>query len=48
MDLDFLKNFIKQSFQKDSQETKDRYPEKLFDLFINVSFGFGRFANIPH
>ena len=48
MDLDFLKNFIKQSFQKDSQETKGKYPEKLFDLFIKVSFGFGGFANIPH
>ena len=48
MDLDFLKKFIKQSFQGESQKTKGRYPEKLFDLFIKPSFGFGEFANIPH
>ena len=45
MDLDFLKQFIKQA-NTDSLKTK-QYPKKFLDFFIKVSFGQGSLANIP-
>ena len=45
MDLDFLKQFIKQA-NTDSLKTK-QYPKKFLDFFIKVSFGQGTLANIP-
>ena len=45
MDLDFLKQFVKQA-NTESQKTK-QYPKKFLDFFIKVSFGQGSLANIP-